>query len=265
MEKILLFVLLLNLNFSIGQNIETRFNSKSPLVADRFIGIDDFNNLYYVSNNVLFKKNVDHTISYNNVNLGELTSVGIQNPFKINLFYKDFNSLIILDNNLNELTNKINFTTETLFNNVMFISHSSENNLWLYADDNKLHLYNFNNRTEKIQTQPITFYQNNFDPIFLKSTYKNVWIISKEGAIQFNEYGNFIRSIDIENIVYFSPFRKGFIYFKNGSFYFYENDKSVAILVDYTEVITDIYINSSSINIYDGKNVFQYDFLGIEK
>jgi hypothetical protein len=261
MKKVFLFVLLLYTGYSISQKIETKFISSFPLKADQFVGVDEFKNMYYVNNNVLFKKYKDHTISYNKPNLGELTSVDILNPFKINLFYKDFNSLNIVDNNLNELADEVNFTIETTFNNVMFISQSSQNNIWLYADDNKLHLYNFKNRTEQIQTQPITFYQNNFIPIILKSTYKNVWIISKTGVIQFNEYGNFVQSFDIEGIEYFFPFRKSFIYFKNRTFYYYQDNRSVEILIDYVEEIEDIYINSSSVYIFNGKNVYQYDFL----
>jgi len=261
MKKVFFIFFLIISSCLFGQEIETKFISKFPLKADRFIGIDEFKSVFYIANNVLFKKNKAQTVSYNNATLGELTSVDILNPFKLNLFYKEFNSIQILDNNLNELTNKINFTTETLFNNVLFISQSSENNIWLYADDNKLHLFNFQNRSEKIQTQPITFYQDYFEPVYLKSTYKNVWIISKTGAIQFNEYGNFIQIIDIKDIDYFFPVRKSFIYIKDNSMFYYTDKRSIKIEIDYLEKIENIHINSSSINIYDGEFVYQFELL----
>jgi hypothetical protein len=256
----ILFVLFLQSYFLFGQDIETKFISKVPLKADKFIGIDEFQNVYYILNNVFYKKNKEQTISYNNPNLGELTSVNIQNPFKIYLFYKEFNSLNILDNNLNELTGSINFTIETLFNNVIFISNSSENNIWLYADDNKLHLYNFQNRSEKIQTQPISFYKDNFEPINLKSTYKNVWVISNTGVIQFNEYGNFIQVIDIENISYFFPNRKGFIFFKENSLFYHEDNRIIKIKINFEGNMEDIYSNNSYIYFYDGEFVSQFNF-----
>jgi len=261
MKNRILFVLFLQSYFFFGQDIETKFISKFPLKVDKFIGVDEFQNVYYILNNVFYKKNKEQTISYNNPNLGELTSVNIQNPFKIYLFYKEFNSLNILDNNLNELTGSINFTIETLFNNVIFISNSSENNIWLYADDNKLHLYNFQNRSEKIQTQPITFYQNNFEPISLKSTYKNVWVISNTGVIQFNEYGNFIQVIDIENISYFFPYRKGFIFFKEDALFYHEDDRAIEIKINFKGNIVEIYSNNSYIYFYDGEYVSQFNFL----
>jgi hypothetical protein len=190
-----------------------------------------------------------------------LSSVNIQNPFKLILFYKDFNAVIILDNNLNELSNKIDFTLETKFNNVLFVSSSSENNIWLYADDNKLHLYNYQKLSDEIQTQPITFYHNDFLPKSLISTYKNVWVLSDTRIVQFNEYGNFIQSFNIDGVDNLFPYRKGFIYVKNDSFVYQSKDNSSSISIDFDHPSKDIYINSSSINIYDGKNLYQYKFL----
>ncbi len=264
MKNRILFVLFLQSFFFFGQNIETNFVSKFSLKADKFIGIDDFQNVYFILNNVFYKKNKNQTISYNNPNLGILTSVNIQNPFKIYLFYKEFNSLVILDNNLNELSGFINFTTETLFNNVIFISNSSENNIWLYADDNKLHLYNFQNRSEKIQTQPITFYQNDFEPINIKSSYKNVWVISKTGVIQFNEYGNFIQVIEMDNISYLFPYRKGFIFYKEKSLFFYDGNSTIEITINFEGKIKEIYSNNSSIYFYEGENVYQFNYVTVK-
>ena len=56
------------------------------------------------------KKTPKKTFSYSNIELGKLSMVNIQNPFKIILFYADFNTAILLDNNLNELTQKLDFT-----------------------------------------------------------------------------------------------------------------------------------------------------------
>ena len=128
-----------------SQEITTKLHSEKALEADSFIGVDEFENIYYVKENILYKKTSKKLFSYSNVGLGKLSSVNIQNPFKVILFYAEFNAAIILDNNLNELTQKIDFTKETQFNNVVFVSGASQNNIWLYADDNKLHLYDYQN------------------------------------------------------------------------------------------------------------------------
>ncbi len=259
------FFLILVLVFAVkpihSQKLETKFTNSFSLDADIFVGIDEFENLYFIKDNTFFKRSVQGTVNYTNLSLGKITSVDINNPFKIVLFYQDYNSAIVLDNKLNELTDKIDFTRNTLFNNVQLVSHSSENNLWLFADDNKLHLYNFQNNAEKIQTQPITFYQSDFIPKSLKSTYKNAWVLGNTGVIQINEYGNFISFFKNEDIDFISPYLKGFIYLKYSSFFFTENNNTVQVLIEFDHSLADIYINNSSINIFDGSKVYRYQIL----
>lgn len=261
MKPYLLFTFLLFVDISFAQEIKTEFISKIPLHADTFIGVDELGHLYYTKDNILYKKRDSDTINYSNVSLGKITSVNIQNPFKIIVFYKDFNSVIILDNNLNELTNRIDLTKETLFNNVKMVSISSENNLWLYASDTKLYLYDYKNNMVNVQTQPMNFYLSGFKPQLIKSTYKNVWLIASDGVIQFNEYGNYIRFFKEKEITKNFPLKKRFIYFKNTSFYLLENKKSIPILIDYKKTKKDIYINNAYIYIFDGSDIHKFKFL----
>lgn len=261
MKTYLVYLFLVYNLLSYSQGIQSKFISKITLEADQFIGFDDLDNLYYIKNNTFFKKSKTETLSYANVALGKIASVDIHNPFKIILFYKDFNAVLFLDNKLNELSNKIDFTTEVLFNNVLFVSHSSENNLWLFADDLKLHLYDFQNRSEKIQTQPISFHAPNFVPVDMKSTYKNVYLLGDQGIIQFNEYGNFIHFFEIENCNYFAPFKEGVLYFKEGIFYYHDKNEAKPIELEYQPILKEVYSNSSSINIYDGKFLYIFQLL----
>ena len=261
MKTKLLILFFFIVSISSSQEIKTKFISKIPLQADTFIGVDEFDHIYYLKNNTLFKKSEDDVINYSNVQLGKITSVNIQNPFKIVLFYKDFNSVIILDNNLNELTNRIDLTKETLFNNVELVSISSENDLWLYASDTKLYLYDYKNHFVKLQTQPMNFYHNGLDPKLIKSTYKNVWLIAADGVIQFNEYGNYIEFFKENEITNFFPLKKRFVYYKNSSFYFLENNMSFPILLKHKKTMKNIYVNNTSIYIYDGYDIYKFKFL----
>jgi hypothetical protein len=257
----LLFFFIFYVQVSSSQEIKTELVSKTPLKADTFIGVDELDHTYLLKSNVLYKIRDKDTINYSNVQLGKITSVNIQNPFKIVLFYKDFNSVIILDNNLNELTNRIDLTKETLFNNVELVSISSENDLWLYASDTKLYLYDYKNHFIKFQTQPMTFYYDGFKPTSIKSTYKNIWLKDKEGVIQFNEYGNYIDFFKEKEITNIFPLKKRFVYFKNRSFYLLENKKSLPILLNYKKPIKDIYVKNTFIYICDGSNIYKFKLL----
>jgi len=258
MRRILFFAFSLFCLSIQSQNLTTQLNSKTSLVADQFIGIDEFQSMYYITDNILYKKTTKQIFSYSNINLGKLTSVTIQNPFKVILFYSDFNAAIILDNNLNELTQKIDFTKETKFNNVAFVTGASQNNLWLYADDNKLHLYDYQGLNELLQTQATTFYDPEFTPKSIVSTYKNVWILSKKAVLEFNEYGIYISAFNLKNTEQIFPFQKGFIYIQNGLFKYQEPSQVVPIDLDYTDIIESVYINSSFICIFNGESVYQY-------
>lgn len=114
-------------------------NQSQPLIplsaqkteADQFLGFDVLGNLYYLKNKVLFKKNEIQTWQYKNLVLGKITKVDFLNPLKILLFYEDFNTVIMLDNQLNEIQ-KINFSDNSAPLMIGAIGIASQNRLWIY-------------------------------------------------------------------------------------------------------------------------------------
>lgn len=261
MKTAQLILVLLFVQISFGQVFSAKFIEKISLKADQFVGMDDLQNIYYIKGNTLFKKGKKETLSYANVVLGKIESVDIQNPFKIILFYKDFNSVVFLDNKLNELSSRIDFTKETAFYNVLFVSHSSENNLWLYADDSKLHLYDFQNRFEKLQTQPLTFYEPDFICKQLLSTFKDAFVVGNLGVLQFNQYGNFIHYFKLKNSKFISLFKEGFIYVTEGEIFYQDLENSYPLNINFDDNCKGFYINNAYITIFDGITVSIYELL----
>ena len=257
-----LTLLLLLLNCSLNaQELSAGLVERFELQTGHFVGVDDLGNVYYVNDDILFKKSANRLFSYSNVALGELHSVDIRNPFKIVLFYADFNAVILLDNNLNELTEKIDFTGGTLFNNVRFVTGASQNNLWIYADDNKLHLYDYEGLQELFQTQAMTFYEPEFVASGLVSTYKKAWILSEREILEFNEYGVFTRRYDIEGASGIYPYKKGFFYVKESAIFYRDEKLELPVTMDWDKSFESIYVNSSNIFVYDGTTVYQYQLL----
>ena len=77
------------------------------------------------------------------VQLGNITSANAFNPLKINLFYKNFNTVIILDNRLAEIF-KIDFNTVQPYKNVSHISTGYDNTLWIFNPDlQQLELFDY--------------------------------------------------------------------------------------------------------------------------
>ena len=124
--------------------------------ADTYIGNDAYDYHYFIKNNVFFKKNNQEIWQYKNVSFGKIAKVDIHNPLKIILYYENFNTVVALDNQLNEVE-KINFSAITPQLMVSAIGLSGNNNFWVFNDLNQqLGLYNFVNNTYVIRGLPFT-------------------------------------------------------------------------------------------------------------
>lgn len=99
--------------------------------AITYLAYDAFDNCYTVENNIFQKNKGKEKWEYKNVSLGKITKVDIQNPLKIVLFYEDFNTVILLDNQLNE-SQRINFLDFPTPINATAIGIASQNQLWVY-------------------------------------------------------------------------------------------------------------------------------------
>ncbi|MCK5814502.1 MAG: hypothetical protein KAH07_01010 [Flavobacteriaceae bacterium] len=143
------------------------------------IGTDIYNATYTLKDNTVFKKNNEISESYRNFNFGDITTVDILNPFEIVVFYGEFNSAVILDNELN-LKHTIRFA-----NNISFVRKGITNKIWIYnSDENKVQLYDFKSNTISISSQIL----RDFTPVKMESDFNNVKLISKEKTFVFNQY-----------------------------------------------------------------------------
>jgi hypothetical protein len=133
MKNQLLIAFLFVISISFGQEkacIAIKQNSM-PITADEFLGYDQFGYFYSIKNNILSKSKKEEWFEYKNISLGKPTKIDIQNPLKIMLFYKNFNTIILLDNQLSE-TQKINFSENEMPILVDAAGIASQNRLWIY-------------------------------------------------------------------------------------------------------------------------------------
>lgn len=104
MKKIILFITLVSTLSAVSQNPEFKAIAINTInvVADDFIGYDQFDFYYYIKDNALYKTKGTTSLEYKNPSFGKITKVDIKNPLNIVLFYENFNVVILLDNQLNE-------------------------------------------------------------------------------------------------------------------------------------------------------------------
>ena len=180
-----LFLLLITVSFSQNKPvIDASFLSKTLSTDNSLKSIDNLNATYSIVENTLIKNANDITINYNNVQLGQIESINTFNPLKINLFYRDFNTVIILDNRLTEIF-KIDFNVNKNYKYVSHISTGYDNTIWVFNQDNQqLELFDYKANTTKTRTLPLTS-----EVLDVTSNYNYCWLLTKEYIYKFNYFG----------------------------------------------------------------------------
>lgn len=167
------------------KNIDAISVSHFPIDADEFLGYDAFGYSYQIKNNVFSKTKGNETFEYKNVALGQISKVDLQNPLKMVLFYEDFNTVILLDNQLNKMT-EINFSQNNIPIVATAIGMSTQNQLWIYNTLNQqIGLFDYLNNVYKTVstplTEPIKSYQTDFNTFY--------WIDKKNNWFSCNIFG----------------------------------------------------------------------------
>ena len=242
------------------QQIKATLKDSLKIKAKALYGIDNFGTLYYATeNNSFFKKTKDTIITYSNFQLGEITSANTFNPLKINLFYKDFNTVVILDNRLAEIS-KIDFNTTQPYKNVSFVSSGYDNTIWIFnADFQYLELYDYKTKKLKLKTVPVQS-----EVLDLKSDYNYCYLLTQNYLFIYSYFGSLIHKI--KNIGYESlAFNEAHLVLKKETslFILEKNDTKIQPIQLPKMLIKQFLVTNETVYIYD-ENLLRYYQLKIE-
>ena len=252
-----LFYLFLLLTYSINSQevIETSFVKKNKMISKVIVGLNNFETPFYISNNAIFttkRNNIEFT--YNNIQLGQITSANAFNPLKINLFYKNFNTVVILDSRLSEMF-KIDFNTIQPYKSISNISTGYDNTLWLFNQDTRqLELYDYKANVTRAQTLPIKS-----AVLDLKSNYNYCWLLTAKNLYVYNYFGSLLKKI--KNIGYTSlAENNGTIILKkdNNLFYLKKNTNHIIPIVLPNLLINQFFVTNETLYIYDDEILHQF-------
>ncbi|GGE41790.1 hypothetical protein GCM10010832_22300 [Psychroflexus planctonicus] len=237
-----------------AQDYTTQKIQEIGLIADRFVGEDKFENLFYINKNTLFRKSQDRIVEYKALQLGDISSVDLLNPLRISVFYKDANTVVILDNRLNELK-RIAFDRIANFKMVDFCTTANDKSLWIFnADTQELEIFNYNQEKSALQTLPISE-----NIINQKSNFNFCWLQTENGYKQFNVYGSLIKEVAVK----FDALElyKNYILLlnkKGDSYYFNYKSEELSNIempkIDYKQAL----LNNEKLYLYDGKKINIY-------
>jgi len=211
MKNVFYFILLsvTTINFCQSQGLKSVLESEKAFESDYFIGFDNFRSHYSIKDNVFIKQSENQTWEYKNVAFGKITSVDIINPLQIVLFYEQFNSAVILDNQLNEIQ-RINFSDIDTSLIVSKIGLSGQNQFWLYNSiSQKLLLYDYIKNNLKELPIPIEhkikFSQTDFNTFYWideNNDFFSCDIFGKKTLLSSLPSFEFIQIIDAEKILF---------------------------------------------------------------
>ena len=165
---------------------QTHFDSNETVFESAdLVAVNSLDNFFELKNESL----VNGSFRYHNVLLGEISQIDVSNPLKTWVFYRDFQTVIQLDNTLNPIQ-KITFTNAY----VSYVGNASADRLWrVNSDSNQLELYT-------IQTRKITPLYNPFsEPVVgFSSSQEYCWVQTSSALFLFNTYGSLLQKIPFE-------------------------------------------------------------------
>ena len=150
-----------------GQSQPPNTGFPDKVTADEFAGRDKFGAVYAIRNNNLLKITDGKTVEFRSVASGRISKADISNPLLIVLLYTDFNLIILLDNQLNEVR-RIDFNAWPTPIVVQAAGLAGQNQLWVYDSlSQRIHLYDLSrNRIRPISvplSAPPVYYQTDYN------------------------------------------------------------------------------------------------------
>lgn len=255
MHKILYLFFVLYLSSDTQAQISASFIDSIQIKADKVVGIDAFGTIYYTSEeNSFHKKSKDTIISYANVQLSKITSANSFNPLKINLFYEDFNTVIILDNRLAEIF-KIDFNSNKSYKNASYISTGYDNTIWVFNQDNQqLELFDYKANNTKISSLPLVS-----QVLDITSNYNYCWLLTKEYLYKFNYFGINILKLKNNGFTRLVNINENLILQKDEKLFYIKNNSSDPIEIQLPKLlINDFFVNNETLYIYDNEFLYKY-------
>lgn len=227
--------------------------------CDIFLGFDNQQNHYSIKNNVLNKKKSTKSYQYNNLSLGKITKVDFQNPLQVLVFYKNFNTIVLLDNQLNEIK-KIDFNLKVTPITLEAVALSSQNQIWIYDSiSSKIGLYNVNTDTFKwISTMlenQITYYESDYTHFYWIDTSLNQYRISIYGTIE--KYG-LLRKFDAIQLT-----KNGnYIFQSEQELYYYDLKSNTSSKIVFDEkIISKFFLRDEILSIFTQNEITNYKII----
>jgi hypothetical protein len=255
MKAFLFLIFLCVLQLPAQPSHKAVFMDLTTIQVKDIFGVDVFGTAYYTTDdNTFHKRTKDTTITYTNFQLGSITRADIFNPLKINLFYQDFNTVVVLDNRLAEIF-KVDFNTVIPYKNVTFISTGFDNTLWIFNQDlQQLELFDFKTNKIRLKTVPIQS-----DILDLKSDYNYCYMLTEKYLYIYNYFGSLVEKYDNTGYDKMAYSESQLVLKKDNTLYVKtKNSLDIKPIVHPNLLINQFLVTNESLYIYNDGSLSRY-------
>ena len=234
--------------------VETKLIKSSSLKVDQLISVDNFGALYYIENNILYKEFGPQKLNYSNFQLNQISTANAFNPLKLALFYKQFNTVIILDNRLAEIF-KIDFNILQPYRNVSLITTGFDNTIWIFNSDlNQLELYDYKVGKSRFVTVPV-----NSKVMDMTSNYNFCWLLTEKFLFKYNYFGSLLSKTPNNGFTELKEFNSNIILKKENSLFLLKENQENTVLLKLPDLlIKQFFVTNETLYLYDSQKVHEF-------
>jgi hypothetical protein len=240
---------------------------KNDSLDCRYFLTDHLKNIYVITNKSEVLKYdsegyFDSRFSYKK--FGRIWSVDVTNPFKIILYYTDYQCIVIIDAALNPI--KTLFLNDMGVANAGAIAMGDSGHIWIYDSGvNKILRFSVDASGFKLalSTPPLSI--SGLQPNQMLVKENNIYMnVPDKGIIVFDQFGKYIKTFDILNASGLQIIENQLFYKQNNNFFRFNLQTLVKTTIPLPQDVSgDRYLQiqkgrlyaqrSSSIDVYDEK------------
>jgi hypothetical protein len=180
--------------------------------------VDALGNIYVIRGDEIKKYNPLGVFmkAFSNKRYGRIEDVDISNPLKILVYYRDFQQVLFLDNQLTPAT-EVNSLEKAGYEQASLVCSSLNNVFWLYdKQNNELLRFDAELKTLVKTGNLKRILDLDLQPNYMRESGNYLYLnCPKEGILVFDIYGTFYKTIPIKNLKEFTII--------NGNVFYYEN------------------------------------------
>ena len=231
----------------------------TPVVIEQIaqsIAVDPQGNIYAVNDATLNKYAPDGTplYTYHDNLLGHISSIDVDNPLKIMLFYRDAGFIVFLNDKLSPIGDKVNLFFKG-YTTIGLATYSTKNELILYDESNTdLILMDFY-FSEK---ERIHYDFTEFQPIQLTNVNEKITVMQdpRQGVFFFDNFGTFDKNIAITSELPVQIVKDNILYVKDNQLNRYNFQRlDQQQLCEIPEEVIQVLVYQDKIILLDDKSI----------